>query len=125
VDGSQQVSETRWIWPQGSFWDRTKVDLDFFDLVSFDSEEFRVPGTAAILGFAIVEDEGFVACFKQLLNAVGRGLLAMGPAPFEIGFTVRHSRMDWQKYLRTRSELDISCLQWSQIADVNDNDRAA
>ena len=88
MDGSQQVSETRWIWPQGSFWDRTKVDLDFFDLVSFDSEEFRVPGTAAILGFAIVEDEGFVACFKQLLNAVGRGLLAIGPAPFEIGFTV-------------------------------------
>jgi hypothetical protein len=33
--------------------------------------------------------------------------------------------MDWQKYLRTKSELDISCLQWSQIADVNDNDRAA
>jgi hypothetical protein len=88
VDGSQQVSETRWIWPHGSFWDRTKVDLDFFDLVSFDSEEFRVPGAAAILGFAIVEGEGFVACFKQLLNAVGRGLLAIGPAPFEIGFTV-------------------------------------
>jgi hypothetical protein len=88
VDGSQQVSETRWIWPHGSFSDRTKVDLDFFDLVSFDSEEFRVPGTAAIFGFAIVEDEGFVACFKQLLNAVGRRLLAIGPAPFEIGFTV-------------------------------------
>jgi hypothetical protein len=69
-------------------WGRTKVDLDFFDLASFDGEELRVPGTAAILGFAIVEDEGFVACFKQLLKAIGWGLLAIGSAPFEIGFTV-------------------------------------
>ena len=69
-------------------WGRTEVDLDFFYFASFDGEELRVPRAAAILGFAIVEDEGFVACFKQLLNAVGRGLLAIGPAPFEIGFTV-------------------------------------
>jgi hypothetical protein len=55
---------------------------------SFGAEELRVPGTAAILGFEIIEDEGFVAYFKQLLNAIGWGLLAIGPAPFEIGFTV-------------------------------------
>jgi hypothetical protein len=61
------------------FWDRSlrwflrgraNVDLDFFNLVSFDSEEFRVPGVAAILGFAAVEDEGFVAFFKRLLDAI-------------------------------------------------------
>jgi hypothetical protein len=72
----------------GSFWGRTKVDLYFLYLISFDSEEFRIPGAAAILGFAVVEDEGFVAFFKQLLNAIGRGFLAIGPAPFEISFTV-------------------------------------
>jgi hypothetical protein len=64
-------------------WGRTKVDLDFFYLASFDGEELRVPGTTAILGFAIVEDEGFVACFKQLLNAIGWGSLAIGPAPLK------------------------------------------
>ena len=62
--------------------------LDFFYFASLDGEELRVPRAAAILGFAIVEDEGFVACFKQLLNAIGWGVLAIGPAPFEIGFTV-------------------------------------
>jgi len=30
-----------------------------------------------MLGSAIVEDEGFVAFFKQLLNAIGRGFLAI------------------------------------------------
>ena len=78
------------------FWDRlrwflrgrAKVDLDLFYLVAFDSEEFRVPGAAAILGFAVVEDEGFVAFFKQLLNAIGWGFLGIGPAAFEIGLTV-------------------------------------
>src|ERR1700686_5494307 len=72
----------------GSFWGRTKGDLYFLYLISFDSEEFHVPGAAAILGFAVVEDEGFVALFKQLLNAIGRRFLAIGPAPFEISFTV-------------------------------------
>jgi hypothetical protein len=65
-----------------------KIDLDFFYLVSFDSEEFHVPGVAPILGFAVVDDEGFVAFFKQLLNAIGWGFLGVRPAPFEIGFTV-------------------------------------
>jgi hypothetical protein len=67
---------------------RAKVDLDFFYLVSFDSEEFGFPGVAAILAFAVVEDEGFVAFFKQLLNAIGGGFLAIGPASFEIGLKV-------------------------------------
>jgi len=62
--------------------------LDFFYLASFDGKELRVPGAAAILGFAIIEDEGFVAFLKHLLNAIRWGLLAIGPAPFEIGFTV-------------------------------------
>jgi hypothetical protein len=49
-----------------------------------------------ILGFAIVEDEGFVAFFKQLLNAIGWGFLGVRPAPFEIGLTVNAIvRMDW------------------------------
>jgi hypothetical protein len=61
-------------------WSRTKVDLYFLYLVSFDGKEFRVPGAAAILGFAVVEDEGFVAFFKQLLNAIGWRFLAIGPA---------------------------------------------
>jgi hypothetical protein len=43
---------------------RAEVDLDFFYLVSFGDEEFRVPGSAAILGFAIIEDEGFRCMFK-------------------------------------------------------------
>ena len=68
----------------GSFWGRTKVDLDCLYLISFDSEEFCVPGAAAILGFAVVQDEGFVAFF----NGIGRGLFAIGSAPFEISFTV-------------------------------------
>jgi hypothetical protein len=51
---------SRWF-PRG----RTKVDLDFFYLASFDGEELRVPGAAPILGFAIVEDEGFVAFLKH------------------------------------------------------------
>ena len=76
-----------------------QVDLDFFYLVylvSFDSEEFCVPGVAPILGFAVVEDEGFVAFFKQLLDAIGWGFLGVRPAPFEIGFTVNAMvLMDW------------------------------
>jgi hypothetical protein len=35
-------------------WGRTKVDLDFFYLASFNGEELRVPSAVAILGFAIV-----------------------------------------------------------------------
>jgi hypothetical protein len=69
-------------------WGRAEVDLDFLYLVSFDSEEFRVPGTPAIHGFAVVEDEGFVVSFKHLLNLIGWGLLTIGPAAFEIGFAV-------------------------------------
>jgi hypothetical protein len=77
-------------------WGRAKVDLDFFYLVSFDSEEFRVPGVAPILGFAVADDEGLVAFFKQLLNAIGWGFLGVRPAPFEIGFTVNAIVvMDW------------------------------
>jgi hypothetical protein len=56
---------------------RTKVDLNFFYLASFHGEELRVPGAPAILGFAIVEDEGFVAFLKQLLNAIRWGFLAI------------------------------------------------
>src|ERR1017187_9150540 len=67
---------------------RTKVDLDFFSLVSFDGEEFRVPGAAAIFGLAVVEDKGFVVSFKRLFNLTGWGLLAIGPAALEIGFAV-------------------------------------
>jgi hypothetical protein len=67
---------------------RTKVDLNFFYLASFHGEELRVPGAPAILGFAIVEDEGFVAFLKQLLNAIRWGFLAIGPSAFEAGFTV-------------------------------------
>ena len=70
---------SRWF-PRG----RTKVELDFFYLVSFDGEEFRVPGSTTILDFAVVEDEGFVVSFKHLLNLIGWGLLAIGPAAFEI-----------------------------------------
>jgi hypothetical protein len=97
VDRSKRIVETRWIWPQQRFlhpcsrwflWGRAEVDFDFFYFVSFNREEFRVPGTAAILGFAIVEDEGFVVSFKHLLNLIGWGLLAIGPAAFEIGFAV-------------------------------------
>jgi hypothetical protein len=73
---------------RGIFRGRTKVDLDFFYLVSLDSEEFRVPGTAAVFGFAVIEDAGFVAFLKQLLNSIGGGFLAVGPAAFEIGLTV-------------------------------------
>ena len=42
---------SRWS-PRG----RTKVDLDFSYLVSFDGEEVRVPGSAVILDFAVVEE---------------------------------------------------------------------
>jgi hypothetical protein len=69
-------------------WGRTEIDLDFSYLVSFDSEEFRVPGSAASLGFAVVENEGFAVLFKHLLNLIGWALLAIGPAAFEIGFAV-------------------------------------
>jgi hypothetical protein len=69
-------------------WGRAEVDLDFSYLVSFDSEEFRVPGSAASLGFAIIENEAFIVLFKHLLNLIGWGLLAIGPAAFEIGFAV-------------------------------------
>ena len=50
---------------------RTKVDLDFFYLVSLDGKEFVVPTTASVFGFAVVEDEGFVPCLKQLLDTIG------------------------------------------------------
>jgi hypothetical protein len=61
-------------------WGRTEVDLDFSYLVSFDSEEFRVPGSAPRLGFAVVENVGFVVLFKHLPNLIAWGLLAIGPA---------------------------------------------
>jgi len=67
---------------------RAEVDLDFFYLVSFDGEEFRIPGPVATLDFAVVQDEGFVASFKHLLNLIGGRLLAIGPAALEIGFAV-------------------------------------
>ena len=51
---------------------KAKVDLDFFYLVFVDSEQFHVSGSASILDFAVVEDEGFVGFFKQLLNAMAR-----------------------------------------------------
>jgi hypothetical protein len=69
-------------------WGRAEVDFDFFYFVSFNREEFRVPGSTAILDFAVVEDEGFVVSFKHLLNLIGWGVLAIGPAAFEIGFAV-------------------------------------
>jgi hypothetical protein len=69
-------------------WGKAKVDLDFFYLVFVDSEQFHVSGSASILDFAVVADEGFVAFFKQLLNAIGGGFLGIGPAPLEIRFTV-------------------------------------
>jgi hypothetical protein len=65
----------RWL-----FWGGTEVDLNFVYLVSFDSEEFRVPGATAILGLAVVEDKGFVAFLKHLLNAIRWGFLAIGPS---------------------------------------------
>jgi hypothetical protein len=79
------------------FWDRSlrwflrgraKVDFDFFYLVSFDSEEFRVRRAAGFLVFAVVDDDGFVAFFKQLLNVIGWGFLGIGPTPCEISSTV-------------------------------------
>jgi hypothetical protein len=73
---------------RGCLWGKTKIDLDFFYLATFDGEELRIPGAAAILDCAAVEDEGLVAFFKQLLNAIGGGFLGVGPAPFEIRFTV-------------------------------------
>jgi hypothetical protein len=79
--------ETRGIWPQQRFlqsllrsflcWGRAEVDLDFSYLVSFDREEFRVPGSAGSLGFAVVENEGFVVSFKHFLNLISWGLLAV------------------------------------------------
>ena len=69
-------------------WSRSEVDLDFFYLVSVNNEEFRVPGSAAILDFALVKDEGLVVSFKQLLNLIGWGLLAIGPAAFEMTIRV-------------------------------------
>jgi hypothetical protein len=48
----------------GAFGSKTKVDLDFSYLASFDGEELRDPGSAAIRDFAVVEDEGFVRLFK-------------------------------------------------------------
>jgi hypothetical protein len=96
TDRSTKVSEARCIGCSRDvcnrclcwfLWGKTKVDLDFFYLASFDGEELRIPGAAAVLGCAIVEDEGFVA-FKHLLNTIRWGVLAVGPAPFEIGFTV-------------------------------------
>jgi hypothetical protein len=79
-------------------WSRTEVDLDLSYLVSFDSEEFRVPGSAASLGFAVVENEGFVVLFKHLLNLIGWGLLAIGPAAFEVGFAVNAMVVRTGKY---------------------------
>jgi hypothetical protein len=67
---------------------RTKVDLDFFYLVSLDGEEFGVPRAAAVSGGAVIEDDSFVAFLKQLLNSIDGGFLAIGPAAFEIGLTV-------------------------------------
>jgi hypothetical protein len=80
------------------FWGRTEVDLDFSYLVYFDSEEFRVPGSAASLGFAVVENEGFVVLFKRLLNLIGWVLLAIGPAAFEVGFAVNAMVVRTGKY---------------------------
>jgi hypothetical protein len=51
-------------------------------------KNFRVPRAAAIFGFAVVDDEGFVAFFKQLLNVIGWGFFGIGPTPCEIGSTV-------------------------------------
>jgi hypothetical protein len=86
-----------------------------------------------MLGFVVVDDEGFVAFFKQLLNATGWGFSVydqhrlkwvsrsmrwyvctgkykvVGQERFD-GLAVLFS---WAgKYVRTRSELDISSLQW-------------
>jgi hypothetical protein len=67
---------------------RAKVDLYLLYLVSFGGEKFRVPGAAAILGLAVVEDKSFIAFLKHLLNAILWGFLAVRPAALEIGFTV-------------------------------------
>jgi hypothetical protein len=49
----------------GAFWGKTKIDLDIVYLVVVDGEQFHVPGSASILNFAVVEDEGLVAFFKR------------------------------------------------------------
>jgi hypothetical protein len=59
------------------FRDRTEVDLDCFYFVSLEGEEFRVPGAGATFDFCLVENEGFVAFFKQLFDAKGRRFLAI------------------------------------------------
>jgi hypothetical protein len=43
---------------------------------------------AAVSGAAVIEDDSFVALLKQFLNSIGGGFPAVGPAAFEIGFTV-------------------------------------
>ena len=49
-------------------------------------------------GFAVVENEGFVVSFKHLLNLIGWGLLAIGPAAFEVGFAVNAMVVRTGKY---------------------------
>jgi hypothetical protein len=128
----------------GSFGaDPRKTSTSYF--VSFNRENFRVAGAPVILDFAVVGNEGFAVSFRHLFNFIAWGLLATGPAAFEITVAVNAIVVQTGKdeivaqmgighlydpcfrrrrsSLLMRSELDISLLQWAKITNVNDSGR--
>ena len=64
--------------------DRPVVDLDAFDLSSFDEDVFRVLERRATGELGFVQHERFVSLREQALDAVRLGMLRAGPAPLEV-----------------------------------------
>jgi hypothetical protein len=62
-----------------------KVNLNRFDLISFDPEKFHAAEFAVVVSRAFVTNESFVALFKKPLNLKGSDILAVRPASVEIG----------------------------------------
>jgi hypothetical protein len=62
-----------------------EVHFYFLDLVSFDPEELGAAPFAAVVSGPLVANEGFVAFFEKLVDLKRFNVLAVRPAPLEIG----------------------------------------
>jgi hypothetical protein len=71
--------------------------------VFFDGEEFRVPEAAAIPGFAVGEDQGFVAFFNKLLNGH-----KLGVSRYKAWCSVQIERSEWSNVIRRPSSPVLS-----------------
>src|SRR6267378_5624536 len=62
-----------------------EVNLNFLDLVSFDREELGAAPFAAVVSSPFITNERFIAFFEELVDLKRFDVLAIRPAPLEIG----------------------------------------